>query len=52
MTLHDWLRSRWLTEHEANRQEIAVSELIALAERLRDRLAKWLAENHPELLQQ
>jgi hypothetical protein len=55
VSLQDWARNGWLTEHQSSPQEIA--DLLALADRdpatqLRDDVHAWLRKNHPDLLRQ
>ena len=45
MTLRDWLRNGWLTEHRTSREE-----MVQLATDLRHVVARWLRENYPSLL--
>jgi len=62
--LQEWLKSRWLVQHQTSRQEIGellgvvdrdladaqAAEMLRLAQRLRADVSAWLRANHSPLL--
>jgi len=52
MSLTDWLKKRNLGDYEiaGATSEKEASEMVALAQHLRQTVENWLRANHPELL--